>query len=44
MAYVEQCDTDGIMIEDDESNGSNVTPPSNWPSHARKKREQGNGL
>jgi hypothetical protein len=44
VAFVEQHDTDGITCEDDESNGSNATPPSNRPSHARKKREEGNGL
>ena len=46
MAFVEQHDTEGIIIiiEDNESNGSNVIPPSNRPSHARKKREEGNGL
>jgi hypothetical protein len=42
VAYVEQHDTDDI--EDDESNGSIATPPSNRPSHARKKRDQQNGL
>jgi len=44
VAFVEQCDTDAIVDEDDESNGSNVTPPSNRPSHARKARDEGNGL
>ncbi|KAF0892810.1 hypothetical protein E2562_017766, partial [Oryza meyeriana var. granulata] len=43
MAFVEQRDTDGIIVEDDESNGSNATPPSNRPSHARKARDEGNG-
>jgi len=43
MAYVEERNTDDITSEDDESNGSNATPPSNWPSHARKKKEKRNG-
>lgn len=43
MAFVEQRDTDAIVDEDDESNGSNATPPSNRPSHARKARDDGNG-
>ena len=44
VAFVEQRDTDAIVDEDDESNGSNATPPSNRPSHARKARDEGNGL
>ena len=44
VVFVEQRDTDAIVDEDDESNGSNVTPPSNRPSHARKARDEGNGL
>ena len=44
MAFVEQRDTDGIIVEDDESNGSSATPLSNRPSHARKARVHGNGL
>jgi len=42
MTYVEKRDTDGITSEVDESNGSNATPTSNWPSHARKKKEKRN--
>jgi len=40
MAIVEQPNTtDSIIVEDDESNGSNVTPvPSNRPSYARRPR------
>jgi len=44
VAFVEQRDTDAIVDEDDESNGSNATPPSNRPSHARKARDEENGL
>jgi hypothetical protein len=44
VAFVEQRDTDAIVDEDDESNGSNATPPSNRPSHARKARDEGKGL
>ncbi|XP_066358129.1 uncharacterized protein [Miscanthus floridulus] len=43
MAFVKQRDTDAIVDEDDESNGSNATPPSNRPSHASKARDEGNG-
>jgi len=35
---------DGIVNEEDESNGSRLTPPSNRPSHARRPRGQENGL
>jgi len=44
VAFVEQTDNDDIVIEDDESNASNGTPPTNRPSHARKKKEDGNGI
>jgi hypothetical protein len=44
VAIVEQRGTDDIIMEDDETNGSNVTQPSNRPSHARKAREKGIGL
>jgi len=40
VAYVEQGEADEISIEDEESNASNGTPPTNRPSHARKKKEQ----
>ena len=33
-----------MIVEDDESNGSNVTPPVNRPSHARRPRVHGNGM
>jgi hypothetical protein len=44
VAIVDQRDTDGMIVEDDESNGSNATPPSVRPSHARKARDDRNGL
>jgi len=45
VAIVEQPNTtDRIVVEDDERNGSNVTPPVNRPSHARRPRVHGNGM
>jgi hypothetical protein len=44
VAYVEQGEDDDISIEDEESNASNGTPPTNRPSHARKKKEEGKGM
>jgi len=44
VAYVEQGEADDISIEDEESNASNGTPPTNRPSHARKKKEEGKGM
>ena len=45
MAIVDQPNTtDSIIVEDVESNGSNVTPLVNRPSHARRPRVHGNGM
>jgi len=35
---------DGIINEEDESNGRSLKPPSNRTSHARRPRGQENGL
>lgn len=44
MEIVEQRDSDGNIIQDEEIDESNVTIPPQRPSHARKKREEENGL
>jgi hypothetical protein len=44
VAYLEQPNIDGIINEEDESNGSSLAPPLNRPSHARRPRGQENSL
>ena len=44
VAYLEHHDTDDIVNEEDESNGTNATTSINRPTHARKATGDGNGL